>query len=68
MLARVSFAGTALMGPMILLGILSDRKISAFIIVASFIGLVIFLLSLGGVIPGSYFGIRLDLGLFILYL
>ena len=66
MLARVSFAGTALMGPMILLGILSDRKISGFIIFASFAGLCIFLLSLSGAIPGSYFGIRLDLLLFTL--
>lgn len=65
MLARVSFAGTALMGPMILLGILSDRKISTGIIWASFVGLVIFLLSLGGIIANSFIGIRLDLFLFI---
>lgn len=65
MLARVSFAGTALMGPMILLGILSDRKISTVIIWASFIGLVIFLLSLGGIIANSFLGFRLDLFLFV---
>lgn len=65
MLARVSFAGTALMGPMILLGILSDRKISTVIIWASFIGLVIFLLSLGGIIATSFLGFRLDLFLFV---
>lgn len=65
MLARVSFAGTALMGPMILLGILSNRKVSTFIILASFAALVIFLLSLGGVIPSNYFGARLDLILFV---
>ena len=65
MLARVSFAGTALMGPMILLGILSDRKVSTLIIWSSFIGLVIFLLSLGGIISSSVIGIRLDLFLFI---
>jgi SSS family solute:Na+ symporter len=64
LLARVSFAGTALMGPMILLGILSNRKVSAFIILASFIALLIFLLSLAGIIPGSYIGLRLDLILF----
>jgi len=66
MLARVSFAGTALMGPMILLGILSDKKVPALIIPVSFTGLVIFLLSLGGFIPSNYFGIRLDLALFII--
>ena len=65
MLARVSFAGTALMGPMILLGILSNRKVSTFIIWASFLGLVIFLLSLGGVVANNVMGIRMDLFLFI---
>ena len=66
LLARVSFAGTALMGPMILLGILSDRKISNVIIYASFAGLVIFLLSLAGILNNVYLGLRLDLLLFIL--
>jgi len=53
------------MGPMIILGILSDRKVSGFIIIASFAALVVFLLSLGGIIPASYFGLRLDLSLFV---
>ncbi|MCK5821840.1 MAG: hypothetical protein KAH17_08135 [Bacteroidales bacterium] len=66
LLARVSFAGTALMGPMILLGILSNKKISWTIIPLSFIALVIFLLSLAKVIPSEYFGLRLDLLLFVL--
>ncbi|MCG8308557.1 MAG: sodium:solute symporter family protein [Cytophagales bacterium] len=65
LLARVSFAGTALMGPMILLGILSDRKVPTFIIWASFAGLMIFLLSLGGVIANRVIGVRLDLFLFL---
>jgi SSS family solute:Na+ symporter len=65
LLARVSFAGTALMGPMILLGILSDRKVPTLIIWSSFIGLVVFLLSLGGIMANSIIGIRLDLFLFI---
>jgi len=66
MLARVSFAGTALMGPMILLGILSDRKVSKFIIFASFVALIVFLLSLGGILQSQYFGLRMDLSLFII--
>lgn len=65
LLARVSFAGTALMGPMILLGILSDRKVPTLIIWSSFIGLAIFLLSLGGLIANNVMGVRLDLFLFI---
>lgn len=66
LLARVSFAGTGIMGPMIMLGILSDRKISPMMIYLSLSGLAIFLLSLGGIIPSMYFGIRLDLLLFII--
>jgi SSS family solute:Na+ symporter len=66
LLARVSFAGTALMGPMILLGVLSKKKISPLIIYCSFVGLVLFLLSLGGVLPDHVLGIRMDLLLFVL--
>jgi SSS family solute:Na+ symporter len=66
LLARVSFAGTALMGPMILLGILSDRKVSALIIWSSFAGLIVFLLSLAGIVPTHIIGIRMDLLLFLI--
>ncbi|MBT3241956.1 MAG: sodium:solute symporter family protein [Bacteroidetes bacterium] len=66
LLARVSFAGTALMGPMILLGILSNKKVGLLMIPLSLLALVIFLLSLADVIPNHYFGLRLDLILFIL--
>lgn len=66
LLARVSFTGTALMAPMVILGILSDRKISSAIIFISFAGLVIFLLSLVQIIPTHIAGIRLDLLLFFI--
>ncbi len=66
LLARVSFAGTALMGPMILLGVLSKKKVGWFMIPVSFLALVIFILSLAKVIPDAYFGIRLDLLLFMI--
>ena len=49
---------------MILLGVLSNKRISPFIIYASFVGLVIFLLSLANVIPSEFLGIRMDLLLF----
>lgn len=61
LLARVSFTGTALMGPMILLGILSDKKISAGMILSSFLALLIFLGSLAGYVADEFLGIRLDL-------
>ncbi len=64
LLARVSFAGTATMAPMIILGILSDRKISPVIIYISGAGLLIFLLSLGGMVPDHIAGIRMDLLVF----
>ena len=66
LLARVSFAGTALMAPMILLGVLSKRKISWIMIPVSFLALLVFILSLVSVIPAEYFGMRLDLLLFII--
>lgn len=66
LLARVSFAGTAMMAPMILLGILSRKKVSWVIIPVSFIALIVFLLSLAKVIPSEYFGLRLDLILFMM--
>jgi SSS family solute:Na+ symporter len=65
LLARVSFAGTGIMGPMILLGILSDRKISPIVIYMSGAGLAVFLLSLMGVLPTEIMGLRMDLLLFI---
>ena len=65
LLARVSFTGTGMMGPLIILGILSDRKISMLMIWFSFDGLVVFLLSLGGYLPSMVLGIRMDLLLFV---
>lgn len=65
LLARVSFAGTGIMGPMILLGVLSDRKISPVVIYLSAAGLAVFLLSLMGLLPSVVLGLRMDLLLFI---
>jgi len=65
LLARVSFAGTGIMGPMILLGVLSDRKVPPFVIFVSGVGLVVFLLSLAGILPSEIYGLRMDLFLFI---
>ncbi len=61
LLARVSFTGTGMMGPLILLGVLSDRKISPAMIWISFAGLIIFLLSLADFVPSMIAGLRLDL-------
>ena len=66
LLARVSFAGTAMMGPLVILGILSKKPQGIFMIVASGLGLGAFLLSQAGVIPDMVGPIRIDLFLMIL--
>jgi solute:Na+ symporter, SSS family len=67
LLARVSFAGTAMMAPMILAGIFSskDKSPGKSIIIVSAAAVFIFIASLLNLIPDSYFGIRLDLFLFV---
>jgi len=61
LLARVSFAGTAMMGPMVLAGILSNKPQGKEIIIAAGIGLFAFLASLLGLLPNMIAGIRMDL-------
>lgn len=63
MLARLSFTGTALMGPMILAAILSDRRPSPVNIVYPAIALVLFIGSQPqvGLIEPVVAGIRMDL-------
>jgi len=66
LLARVSFAGTAMMGPLVILGILSKKPQGIFMIVASGLGLGAFILSQAGVIPDMIGPIRIDLFLMVL--
>lgn len=61
LLARVSFAGTALMGPFILAGIFTRRAPGIEVIVATGIALVLFLASVVGLMPQILGPIRLDL-------
>jgi len=65
MLARVSFAGTALMAPMIFSAILFKRKPAAIIPVMTLICLIIFILSLFGWIPDNIRNIRMDILLLV---
>jgi SSS family solute:Na+ symporter len=66
LLARVSFAGTAMMGPLVILGIFSRKPQGIFMIVMSGIGLLLFILSQAGVLPGTVGPLRMDLFLMIL--
>jgi SSS family solute:Na+ symporter len=61
LLARVSFAGTSLLAPMILAGILARKPLGPEIIFATALALLLFLASLLKMIPDTVGPIRLDL-------
>ena len=61
LLARVSFAGTSLLGPLILAAVLTRSAPGVEVIIISALGLMLFLLSLLGVIPDKPGGVRIDL-------
>lgn len=65
LLARMSFAGTSMIVPIILIGVLSKRKPGTEIIVCSALSLLIFLATLFKLIPEKILAMRVDL---ILYL
>jgi len=64
LLARVSFAGTAILAPMVLSGILSKSPPGKEVIFISIIGLIVFIASLTNVIPSLLLNIRVDLIIF----
>ena len=64
-LARVSFTGTAMISPIILVGVLSKKTPGIEIIIVSIIALILFLLSLVNIVPLEIFNIRLDLALMV---
>lgn len=61
LLARVSFAGTSMLAPMILAGVLAKKPLGAEIIFATALALLLFLASLLEIIPSMVGPIRLDL-------
>jgi len=63
LLARVSFAGTSMIAPIILVGILSKKQPGKELIVVSGLALLVFLVSLTEIIPDVVAGIRIDLAL-----
>lgn len=65
LLARVSFTGTAMMAPVVLMAVISKTKPDKGIILVSALAFVTYLISLLGVIPDHVGSARLDL---ILYL
>ena len=66
LLARTSFAGTAMMTPMIFTGVFSRGKAPILLPLITFLSIMFFILSLVKLVPEFYFGVRLDLLLFAL--
>ncbi|MCK5462997.1 MAG: hypothetical protein KAI95_08265, partial [Bacteroidales bacterium] len=66
MLARVSFAGTAMAAPMILAAILRERPPSKWIVVLTAVAIILFILSLLEIIPAMIGGLRMDLALLLI--
>ena len=65
LLARVSFTGTAMMAPIVLMAVISKAAPPRGIIIVSVLALSIYLLSMLGVVPGMIAGLRLDLALYL---
>lgn len=64
LMARVSFAGTAMLAPLILSAVLGRRPNATVVLPATAGGLLIFLGSVLGLLPASVAGFRVDLMLF----
>jgi len=65
LLARLSFSGTALMGPLIILGILANKPQGKFMIWMSLFALIVFVLTQLNLLPQKIGLLRMDLLLMI---
>ncbi|PCJ95245.1 MAG: sodium:solute symporter [Flavobacteriaceae bacterium] len=65
LLARTSFAGTAMMGPMILVGILSNKKPSKLLPIATIVSLGCYILSKTGLFLSKIWVLEMELVLFL---
>lgn len=65
LLARVSFNGTALLGPMVIAGVTCRRPPGIEVVAATGVGLLLFILSLAGIVPENVGPARLDLLLLV---
>ncbi|MFH0757975.1 MAG: sodium:solute symporter family protein [Bacteroidota bacterium] len=65
LLARVSFTGTAMMAPIVLMAVITRRKPAKEVILISSLALIIYLLSLAGVVPDHVGLLKLDLSLYL---
>lgn len=65
LLARVSFTGTAMMAPIVLMAVIKKGRPPGVVILISFLALMTYLLSLAAVIPDHVGALRLDLALYL---
>jgi len=68
LLARVSFTGTAMMAPIVLMAVIKKGNPPRSIILVSFLAFVTYLLSLAKLIPDHLGSLRLDLFLYLFLL
>ena len=64
LLARVSFTGTAMMAPIVLMAVIKKSKPAKSTILVSLLAFFTYLLSLGNVVPDFVGSLRLDLALY----
>jgi len=65
LLARTSFTGTAMMAPMILVGILSSKRLSRLMPIVTLAALITFVFAKVGVVPEQIGGFQTEILLFI---
>lgn len=65
LLARTSFTGTAMMAPMILVGILSFKKLSRLMPLITLAALIIFILAKIGIVPTKIWVLEMEIVLFL---
>lgn len=65
LLARTSFTGTAMMAPMILVGILSAKKLSRLMPLVTLFALIVFILAKTGIVPSKLGSFEIEILLFI---
>jgi SSS family solute:Na+ symporter len=66
LLARVSFAGTAMLGPMVMLGIYATKPQGIWMVILTAMGVLVFILSEAGIFPATIGPFRMDLFLMML--
>jgi SSS family solute:Na+ symporter len=66
LLARVSFAGTAMLGPMVLIAVFARNKVDSTILWVSLMMVILFIVYLAGWLPEVILGIQFDLLLFFI--